>query len=609
LREENRIEQLRKQYENCTRVNGNLEITHFHKEHLSDYDPEQLFSFLDHIQQITGYLLICSNEFDRITLQNLEIVWGDVLHDDVAAVHIIKNPELKYINMPKLRSVERGEIVLSDNNYLCNWNETVLYSEIADESRIRIDGDNFRKCHKPQKCAKICDGYCWGPGRDNCQTIYRSICPKSCDSGMCFRRGNETGCCDPSCAAGCYGEGKNECIACAKVEQDSQCVDQCNGLTSYDRIKMMTVSHPNPRYTYDRSCVERCPGTQLYEGYWHDAERNTRLCEKCANGVCPKICLLHEPVDAENIKALQNCTVIDGYLKLLRHTFEPHKKFDLSAYPIRSTDIPALQQEMLESLSKVKVVTEYVDIQAGEYTPPSLSFLRNLEVIEGRKLSHKCALLVSNNHNMHELALRSLKKISNGRVYIGSNKKLCYLSTMQAYWSEIVNMEVGDGGQKAKLIKKGIQSFAKICWKGYKGIRGELVTVAKWECKLGYNCDAMCNQSAGCWGKGPTMCVRCERFDMGDQCAMHCPTIGYYETDERKCKKCDPECIRCTGGTALDCKECKHVALQQGDRMECLEKCPTTHYTAGNICLLCTNGTVNNACGRSLRTAPGIQKS
>lgn len=48
--------------------------------------------------------------------------------------------------------------------------------------------------------------------------------------------------------------------ACAKLEQDSKCVDKCNGLTDYDRILKMTVNHSNPRYTYDRYCVERCPG-------------------------------------------------------------------------------------------------------------------------------------------------------------------------------------------------------------------------------------------------------------------------------------------------------------------------------------------------------------
>uniref|UniRef100_A0A915AJB3 receptor protein-tyrosine kinase n=2 Tax=Parascaris univalens TaxID=6257 RepID=A0A915AJB3_PARUN len=600
LQDENRIEQLRKQYENCTRVYGNLEITHIRKEHLNGTDSEKVFSFLDHIQQITGYLLIYSNEFERISLRNLEIVWGDVKHEGIAAVHIINNPKLKYINMPRLRSVERGAIVLSSNDYLCNWNETILYSEITDKTRVKLGGNNFRKCGgKKQKCAESCHGYCWGPGEDKCQTVYRSICRKRCASGMCFRRGNETGCCDESCAAGCYGEGKNECIACAQLEQDSQCVDQCNGLTSYDRTKMMTVNHPNPRYTYDRYCVERCPDETLIqdahcvvhcrEGYWHDPEKNTRVCEKCPNGVCPKTCILNEPVDAENIKSLQNCTLIEGYIKFLRHTFEPHKKFDSNVYPMRSTSVPALTSEMLEALSSVKVVTEYVDVQAGEYTPTSLSFLRNLATIEGRKLSDNYALSVSNNQNLRELGLRSLKKISNGRVYIGANVKLCYVDTMSNYWSRIVDMAVEEGGYKARVVKNRNPELCK---------------------NLTQTCDAACNQTAGCWGQGPTMCLECERFDMGDRCVTHCPEIGYYVEDARKCKKCDPECVRCTGGTALNCTECVHVALQQGGGIECLEKCPLTHYTEGNICLPCSPACYDFGCtgGGSHLGAGGCNK-
>lgn len=41
---------------------------------------------------------------------------------------------------------------------------------------------------------------------------------------------------------------------------------------------------------------------------------------------------------------------------------------------------------MLDALNNVKVVTEFVEIQTGMYSPKSLSFLRNLAVIEGRKL-------------------------------------------------------------------------------------------------------------------------------------------------------------------------------------------------------------------------------
>lgn len=39
-------------------------------------------------------------------------------------------------------------------------------------------------------------------------------------------------------------------------------------------------------------------------------------------------------------------------------------------------------------------------------------------------------------------------------------------------------------------------------------------------------CDEACNHSYGCWGKGPTMCVKCADYDMGNRCATICPAEG-----------------------------------------------------------------------------------
>lgn len=50
-------------------------------------------------------------------------------------------------------------------------------------------------------------------------------------------------------------------------------------------------------------------------------------------------------------------------------------------------NVSGLTVSMLDALSNVRVVTEFVEIQAAEYSPTSLSFLRSLTTIEGRKLS------------------------------------------------------------------------------------------------------------------------------------------------------------------------------------------------------------------------------
>ncbi|KAM3721097.1 Receptor tyrosine-protein kinase [Dirofilaria immitis] len=582
LQDENWINQLIRQYQNCTRVYGNLEITYIRKEHLNGTDPDRFFTFLDSIEQITGYLLIFANEIDRITLRNLEIIWGDKQHDDRAALHISNNYRLEFVNLPKLRSVQRGDIVLMHNPYLCNWNTTVSYDEIVgkpSESRVQLI-DNFEKCGKADStCLAECGKYCWGPEKDMCQIVYRGICPKECPSQMCYQSKHEIHCCDEECAAGCFGEGKSACIACAKLEQDSKCVDKCNGLTDYDRTLKMTVKHPNPRYTYDRYCVERCPEETLIQGeycvihcakgYWHDPEKNTRICEKCHNDICPKTCYMNEPIDSSNIESLENCTLIEGFIQILRHSFENHRKFFFDGRaPI---DIKALTIEMLEALSKVKIVTEFIEIQTGDHSPESLSFLRSLTTIEGRKLSDQHALLVSSNYRLQELGLRSLKRIKNGRVYIGNNHQLCYMDTLENYWKEIMQTNVTND---VKIVKNNDK---KVCNRSKK------------------ICDETCDRTYGCWGEGPTMCVKCTHYEMEDKCSTFCPSEGYYITD-KKCQKCHPQCKMCNGSTALNCVECRNVRMQQGKAWECLAECPNTHYSNRNTCQPCNPACYNFGC-------------
>uniref|UniRef100_A0A8R1Y3H9 receptor protein-tyrosine kinase n=1 Tax=Onchocerca volvulus TaxID=6282 RepID=A0A8R1Y3H9_ONCVO len=532
LRDPNWINQLIRQYENCTRVNGNLELTYIRDEHLNGTDPERFFSFLDHIRQA---------------------------------------------------GVQRGQIVLMHNPYLCNWNTTVSYDELLgkpSESRVQLI-DNFEECLGDihTKCSTVCGKHCWGPIKGMCQIVYREICPEECPSQMCYQSKNETHCCDEECAGGCFGEGKSACIACAKLEQDSKCVDKCNGLTDYDWTLKMTVPHPDPRYTYDRYCVKQCPEETLIQGeycvihcaesYWHDPERNTRICEKCEHDICPKTCYLDEPIDSSNIGDLENCTLIEGFVEILRHPFEPHRKFFSDGRP--PIDIEKLTVQMLKALSKVKIVTEYVNVQAADYSPESLNFLRSLRTIEGRKLPDQIALLVTSNHNLKQLGLRSLKKIKNGRVYIGNNPKLCYLDTINDYWKEIMQ---GNVTTDLKIISNQLPNVCE---------------------NVGKICDETCDENYGCWGEGPTMCVKCADYEMDDKCSSFCPSEGYY-VEGKKCQKCQSQCKTCNGPTTLNCTECLNIRMQQGNNWECLAKCPTTHYLHKNTCLPCSPACYNFGC-------------
>jgi len=56
-------------YTNCTYVDGNLELTWLQDEHLD-------LSFLQHIREVTGYVLITHVDVSKIVLPRLQIIRG-----------------------------------------------------------------------------------------------------------------------------------------------------------------------------------------------------------------------------------------------------------------------------------------------------------------------------------------------------------------------------------------------------------------------------------------------------------------------------------------------------------------------------------------------------
>jgi len=68
-RREHHYQNLRGRYTNCTYVDGNLELTWLQDENID-------LSFLQHIREVTGYVLISHVDVKRIVLPNLQIIRG-----------------------------------------------------------------------------------------------------------------------------------------------------------------------------------------------------------------------------------------------------------------------------------------------------------------------------------------------------------------------------------------------------------------------------------------------------------------------------------------------------------------------------------------------------
>ncbi|VDD95050.1 unnamed protein product [Enterobius vermicularis] len=603
------IDILRKQYSGCTIVFGNVVIAHLQQKAIGNQTMEEMekkLDFLNHIEQITGSLIIFATHLKSISFKRLKIIWGDELHDGMAML-IEGNEELRHLKLPSLRSVERGNITLNSNPYLCYLEKKVSFHEIVGEGaseRIwRKNESTLCSKESEPECDRKCGQYCWGPGAENCQIIYRQNCT-DCHSGMChFDNPSLPICCDDACAAGCTGQGSDHCVACKRLSQDGQCVERCNGLTSYDIVKMMTVPHEKPRYTHNRFCVPECPPTTIIEnencvhrcskGYSYDADSRPYVCKPCENGICPKCtferlsCLLEEPLDSRNIERLKDCIIIEGYIFLSPYAFVEHlyippdlsqltfeKSSDMDRFDFMNTTVPAIKEEQLEILSTVRMVTQYVEISLFDYSPTNLSFLRNLETIVGRKQRARQSLKIFSNSNLKYLGLKSLKKILGGRVFITDNKALCYANTQSRTWDDIIE-EVPEAGHRKFRIERNRNP--SIC--------GNAVIYICYYLQ-GRRCSDSCDEDYGCWGPGSDQCVKCKYYYDGEQCLYSCSPIGNY-VDGKNCLRCDEECVKCHGPSNEDCDKCKHVSLQRGLRKQCLRECPNTHYENNGTCVPC----------------------
>lgn len=120
-----------------------------------------------------------------------------------------------------------------------------------------------------------------------------------------------------------------------------------------------------------------------------------------------------------NLLTLENCTVIEGHLKILL------------MFKTKPEDFRGL------SFPKLRVITDYL-LLFRVYGLESLSDLfPNLTVIRGNNLFFNYALVVFEMLQLREIGLHNLKNITRGAVRLEKNPDLCYLSTLD--WSKILD--------------------------------------------------------------------------------------------------------------------------------------------------------------------------
>ncbi|XP_035265410.1 receptor tyrosine-protein kinase erbB-4-like isoform X2 [Anguilla anguilla] len=545
---------LRKYYENCEVVMGNLEIT--------SIDRNRDLSFLRSIREVTGYVLVALNQFDYLPLENLRIVRGNKLYEDRYALAIFLNYRrdgnfgLRQLGLRNLTEILNGGVYVDQNKFLCHA-DTIHWQDIVKNARSELLVVPTNSSSGCGRCHRSCNGRCWGPRSDECQILTKTVCAEQCD-GRCFGP-YVSDCCHRECAGGCSGPKDTDCFACTNFNDSGACVTQCPQPFVYNPTTFQLEHNPRAKYTYGAFCVKKCPHNFVVDhsscvracpsNKMEVEENRIKRCMPC-NDICPKACdgigtaslQSAQTVDSSNIDKFVNCTKINGNLVFLITGI----KGDVYH------GIEALDPEKLNVFRTVREITGFLNIQSWPENMTDLSVFSNLATIGGRSLYSGISLLILKQQWISSLQLQSLSEISAGNVYITNNSQLCYYNTVN--WTSLFRT----GNQKV-LIRNNREPR---------------------ECTLERMvCDPLCSDG-GCWGPGPDQCLSCRFFSRGRICVESC---NLYEGDVREfangsvCLECDAQCERaeddmltCHGPGPDHCVKCSHFK----DGPNCVEKCP-----------------------------------
>ncbi|XP_076821591.1 epidermal growth factor receptor-like isoform X1 [Clavelina lepadiformis] len=591
-----------KKYRNCTIVKGNLEITGLQSSKLE-------ISFLQGIEEVTGYVIIALNYLPYLPLQNLKIIRGRELYKGKYALYVKlnvnqqhKSKGLKALRLSSLTEIVHGSVHINNNPQLC-FADTIHWDDILNPVQQKIGNWTYEVSDNKDsalcaRCNESCVAGCWGKGNEMCQQLTLEHCSPECEDARC-RGTTRDDCCDSECAVGCSGPTARDCTICLHVNNSGSCEFACPPEFIYDPQTQRNIPNPKFKYHYDDRCVNKCPSNLLIEdngcvkscrvGFHNNGEGK---CVPCKEEVCDKECygvghadgpLVHfKTVDSSNVHYFKGCNIVKGNVVFQSFAFagDTHTK------------LPPMNVSQMAAFKDVKTITGYLHIVAWPKELANFSVFKNLQIIGGVGLYHDIVALIiqDNTHpagpfyldQITSLGFESLRAINHGNVYIGYCQNLCYEQLVN--WTSIIRHHTEYRGfNNGLLLRKNGEST---------------------ECNT-TTCDPECD-SNGCWGPGPDQCLKCSHYTyFGRTCMESCPVeLGIYANHtDFQCKPCHDLCNgTCYGEGPGKCFGCKYASYNG----ICLEECPSDMYNTHNSteCQKCHPNCVSHR-GERFCTGPG----
>ncbi|XP_026031808.1 insulin-like growth factor 1a receptor [Astatotilapia calliptera] len=294
--------------------------------------------------------------------------------------------------------------------------------------------------------------------------------------------------------------------------------------------------------------------------------------------------------DIDQFKRLENCTVVEGYLRILL---------------INEKTSNNSQQEDFRSVSfpKLTVITGYLLLFRVSGLDSLSVLFPNLSVIRGHNLFYNYALVIYEMTSLKDIGLYNLRNITRGAMRIEKNPELCYLDSVD--WSFIMNTEfnnVINGNKKAKEcdnVCPGIMEDNPLCQ------QTTFNDNRNYRCWTSNHCQKVCPKQCrlACTDKGECCHNQCLGSCTEPNNDMSCSACLHYYHEGRCVPNCPPGTYKFEGWRCITMELCAQVHLASDFHFvihdgECMLDCPsgfTRNETNRMLCSAC-NGPCDKVC-------------
>ncbi|XP_061577898.1 insulin-like growth factor 1a receptor [Cololabis saira] len=293
--------------------------------------------------------------------------------------------------------------------------------------------------------------------------------------------------------------------------------------------------------------------------------------------------------DMDEFKRLENCTVVEGYLRILLIN---DKTNNINQDSFRSLSFP-----------KLTVITDYLLLFRVSGLDSLSVLFPNLSVIRGHNLFYNYALVIYEMTSLKDIGLYNLKNITRGALRIEKNPELCYMDSVD--WSLIMDAEFNNVISGNKMAKEcdnvcpGIMEVNPLCQ------RTAFNDKYDYRCWTSNQCQKVCPEKCklACTDKGECCHSQCLGGCTEPNNDMACLACLHYFHEEQCVPDCPPGTYKFEGWRCITMELCSQVHLPSDTHFvihdgECMLDCPsgfTRNETNRMLCTAC-NGHCDKVC-------------